>query len=419
MVSDMKIISKEVIKPSSPTPIHLRNLKLSFLDQIAPPMYVPLIFFFNHHQLTLQHFTHTKISRLLKQSLSKTLTIFYPLGGRIQENSSVDCNDSGVEFIEARVHTHLSELIQEASMEELKKLQPVESSLHDEEILLKVKICFFDCGGISVAVSLSHKIADGISSAAFVKAWSDSCRGESETNILRPIFDLVSVFPQRDLSAFEKIEKLGMCEEKLVTKRFVFEKEEAMKMKNDFNTPRVVEAVSAYLWRRFMDVARAENSSKTSFAAIHAVNLRPRRSPEAIPEQMFGNCFRRTIAFSEAEEEDDDYELVVKLRWAIARIDDDYIRKLEEGEHMDVLRGSVDLLKNGEVELCSFSSWRRFPVYEVDFGWGKPVWVCTTTLPYKNLVVLMSTPCGEGIEAWANMVEEDMKVFEQCLNECR
>ena len=30
--------------------------------------------------------------------------------------------------------------------------------------------------------------------------------------------------------------------------------------------------------------------------------------------------------------------------------------------------------QNGEIESCKFSSWCRFPVYEVDFGMVKPSW---------------------------------------------
>ncbi|EEF51842.1 conserved hypothetical protein [Ricinus communis] len=36
MGRNVELISKEFIRPSSPTPHHLRNYNLSFLDQIAP-----------------------------------------------------------------------------------------------------------------------------------------------------------------------------------------------------------------------------------------------------------------------------------------------------------------------------------------------------------------------------------------------
>ncbi|XP_047938454.1 stemmadenine O-acetyltransferase-like [Salvia hispanica] len=405
MASRVEIISDEMIKPSSPTPTHLRILKLSLLDQISPPIYVPLIFFYNH----LQNLSRHQISTLLKQSLSNTLTDFYPLAGRIHDNSSINCNDQGAEFVEARVHTSLSEIIQNPNMEELKKLQT--SQGEDEKVMLRVKICFFDCGEISVAICISHKIADGTSLVAFANAWAAATRGE--TPDFQPSFNFSSVFPPRDLSALESTQRVGITQEKIVTKRLVFGKEELAKLKIDSgsqvkNIPTRVEAVSSYIWRRF--IKAKDGTRTTSFAAVHAVNLRQRKSPP-FSQHMFGNCWRPAIALSRAEASE--AELVGKLRGAITRMDGDFIGQIENGEYLNVLSRTVDMFIKGGVEFSNFSSWCRFPVYEVDFGWGKPVWVCTTTMPFKNLVILMSTPCGEGIEAWVNIVEEDLKMFEQ------
>uniref|UniRef100_M1CKC4 3'-N-debenzoyl-2'-deoxytaxol N-benzoyltransferase n=1 Tax=Solanum tuberosum TaxID=4113 RepID=M1CKC4_SOLTU len=66
----------------------------------------------------------------------------------------------------------------------------------------------------------------------------------------------------------------------------------------------------------------------------------------------------------------------------------------------------------GDLEVCNFTSWCRFPVYEVDFGWGKPEWVCSPIKSFKNLVILMGTKDGDGIEASVNLLEEDMPLFE-------
>ena len=66
MVTNLEILSKEMIKPSSPTPHHLRNLQLSLLDQIAPSAYIPLIFFYNANQLQSSNKDHPKIAQILK-----------------------------------------------------------------------------------------------------------------------------------------------------------------------------------------------------------------------------------------------------------------------------------------------------------------------------------------------------------------
>ncbi|KAL0296362.1 UNVERIFIED_CONTAM: hypothetical protein Sradi_6688300 [Sesamum radiatum] len=68
-----------------------------------------------------------------------------------------------------------------------------------------------------------------------------------------------------------------------------------------------------------------------------------------------------------------------------------------------------------ELVTFNFTSLCRFPLYGADFGWGKPVWVASAGLRYKNVVTFMDTATGEGIEAWINLRHEDMEKFEADL----
>lgn len=410
----VELISKEMIKPSSPTPLHLQNLKLSFLDQIAPPLHVPIIFFYPHHQL-INHNTNI-LSLQLKHSLSQTLTTFYPLAGTIQENSSIiHCNDAGAEFIVVRVRAPLSQVIKEpVNMVELKKLQPVDDPFDHEKVVLAVKLSFFDCGGIAVAVSFSHKASDGTSGMAFFNAWAATCRGETTNISSRPSFDLASFFPPPNNPSRLQLlaQYIGLTREKIVTKRFVFDKEKILELKKSCGgDPTRVEAVSACIWRSLME------AKKMTFAATHIVNLRPRRRPQ-FPENSFGNCWRPAIAWAGEGEDSGNYsDLTTRLRASIRKIDDEFVKTRVENVEglMCDLSGSMDMYLKGGVEFVSFTSWCRFPLYEVDFGWGKACLVCTTSVPVKNMVILMSGWDGEEIEAWVNMVEDDMNMFEDRL----
>ncbi|KAL7176992.1 hypothetical protein ACSBR2_030346 [Camellia fascicularis] len=83
-VFDVEIVSSETIKPSSPTPSHLKTFNLSLLDQINLPFYIPTTIFYSptiNAKQTLQN---------LKDSLAKALSIFYPLAGRIKDHLSID-----------------------------------------------------------------------------------------------------------------------------------------------------------------------------------------------------------------------------------------------------------------------------------------------------------------------------------------
>ncbi|KAL0327329.1 UNVERIFIED_CONTAM: (13S,14R)-1,13-dihydroxy-N-methylcanadine 13-O-acetyltransferase AT1 [Sesamum angustifolium] len=77
--------------------------------------------------------------------------------------------------------------------------------------------------------------------------------------------------------------------------------------------------------------------------------------------------------------------------------------------------GGTELLQKankGELVTFNFTSLCRFPLYEADFGWGKPVWVGSAGLVYKNLVTFIDRAGGNGIEAWINLRKEDMEKFE-------
>jgi hypothetical protein len=110
LTMEVQLISRKLIKPSVQTPPHLQNLNISFLDQLAPSLYVANIFYYPNHR----HEIIKNIDRLEK-SLSEILTLFYPLAGRyIKDNLSVDCNDEGVELLEAKVDgVDLTQIVQQ------------------------------------------------------------------------------------------------------------------------------------------------------------------------------------------------------------------------------------------------------------------------------------------------------------------
>ena len=139
---EVQIISQEIIKPSAPTPHHLRTYKLSGKDQIAALAYVPVILFYSPtSEMSSEN------SDYLKKAFSETLTLFYPLAGRIKDELFVDCNDDGATYIEAHVTCNMSVILQQPDIHRLEQLQ----------------VNYFDCGGIAVSVSVSHRVADGSS----------------------------------------------------------------------------------------------------------------------------------------------------------------------------------------------------------------------------------------------------------------
>ncbi|KAK8977606.1 hypothetical protein V6N11_013391 [Hibiscus sabdariffa] len=78
-----------MIKPSSSKLHLLKPFKLSLLDQLSPKTYSSIILFYTKPGDS--HF-----SDQLKQSLSKALTQFYPVSGRLKNNLFITDYDDGV-----------------------------------------------------------------------------------------------------------------------------------------------------------------------------------------------------------------------------------------------------------------------------------------------------------------------------------
>ncbi|TYH85279.1 hypothetical protein ES332_D02G254800v1 [Gossypium tomentosum] len=114
-------------------------------------------------------------SESLKNSLSKILLYFYPLAGQLKDAVTIECNDEGACFIEAKSRCQLKDLLADPDTALLKSLVPsidpkaIRSTLACN---LLVQLTSFTCGGTAVAVSVSQKFADTSSFCTFIRSWT-------------------------------------------------------------------------------------------------------------------------------------------------------------------------------------------------------------------------------------------------------
>ena len=67
----------------------------------------------------------------MKNSLSETLTRFYPLAGKIKDDLSIDCNDEVAHYVEARVDFSLREFLTKPHLLLLHRFLPCELVLKE------------------------------------------------------------------------------------------------------------------------------------------------------------------------------------------------------------------------------------------------------------------------------------------------
>ncbi|TQD89223.1 hypothetical protein C1H46_025216 [Malus baccata] len=430
MKIEVEVISKsiEMIKPFSPTPNHLHHHQLSFLDQLAPHAYIPFLFFYESTGTK----TITQISNILKTSLSKILSQYYPFAGRVKHNLFVHCSDQGVPFFESKVKSlPLSDMIASPFVSELNKLLPYRLG-EVTEVPLGVQLNVFDCGGFAIGLCVSHRIADGLTSFTFVNRWAAqaNCDAQGKSNIIvGPDFSAASIFPPKNMDGYLGVSIVN--KKAIVTKRFVFDGskvqalrsryEESMNFSKTQKRPSKVEALSAFLWniflasRRERDCVAISNQSRTQtlYTVVYIMNLRARFDPP-LPQHAFGNYYRAATATPTLVNGEESHRLVRQVIEEIENIDNNYMRRFQEGyrEHFDFMRKRMERFAKGELVTLTFSSVCRFPIYDADFGWGKPAWVSMAAMDINNQIVFMDTKNGDGIESYFSLTEEDMAKFE-------
>ncbi|KAJ9176245.1 hypothetical protein P3X46_011580 [Hevea brasiliensis] len=410
MAMKVEIIHKETIKPSSPTPPDLKTVKLSLLDQFTPVSYIPLILFYP---------ACAERSQMLKTSLSETLTLWYPLAGRLKDNAYVECEDQGAEYLEARINCPLSEFLNKPDVEVLKQLLPaaVETPEAATGNLLRVQTTFFDCGGLAIGVCISHKMADAATVMTFIRSWAATANGSSE--LVRPLFMGASTFPPIDMSI--PMVPVKLMQRKCITKRFVFSgsKIAALRTKvasTSVPKPSRVEAVSGLIWKGVMTAVRSNSGCFRPSVWAFSVNLRKRLVP-ALAENYSGNCVVGFIGPKIMEDKELELQgLVGRISKEMDKFGENYAKKLQVKGALLAIRefskefGEIATSDNIDFYICS--SWCKYGIYDTDFGWGRPIWVSKTSRKVRNVAILMDTSDGDGIEAWLTLSEEDMALLE-------
>ena len=411
----VEILSKKLIKPATPTLPHLRSLKVSSIDQLQPPIHGAFILYYHASNGN----DNGERSKRLEKSLSEILTLYYPIAGRyIKDKQMIDCNDEGVEYIEARVGGLLAQLLEgEVKVEVLNYLVPYAMPSATTPLAF-VQVNKFECGGLAISLLISHNIVDGIAACMFLNAWSNACKASGINNeIVRPTFDLASYFPPKDNNYNLTAMKPKRHGAPIITKRFVINGAAISNLKAiTKHQPSRVVVVTAFLWKILIDVAQASHGHSRTSIICHSLSLRG-KTALPIPDNSFGNLYM----VANARFGGGDGERKVKLNELVGSLNDSIRNTLADcmkpknGDDLvsmmiDSMREVQEEVERGEVDSYTFSSWCRFPLYEADFGWGKPIWVSSKPKPVE-MVSMNDTKDGDGIEAWVSLNESNMLLF--------
>ncbi|GMJ12485.1 hypothetical protein like AT3G30280 [Hibiscus trionum] len=416
-----EIVCRQSIKPSVPTPSHLKTFKLSLLDQISPPIHSNMNFFYPSDNPDFFH-----KSKLLQHSISTTLSLFYPLAGRLRDAATIDCNDEGAFFVEAKVNIQLSHFLSQPDLNLmdhfLPTTDPTTMELSNGAMFL-VRFTSFTCGGVAICFSLTHKLADVSALHTLVQTWSSLCRGSS--NPVTPLLIGENFLAPRD-EFYAMSATVNIADEKFVQRRFVFSASKISELKakvsHEFHEvlqshPSRVEAVLALLWKCAVATKKQKMGSFGPTTLFQAVNLRKRLSPP-LPETAIGNFIWPIMVFAYEEKDLELHEVVIQMRKCLNEFNNTKANMFRGEGAASAIMGAIKergefFRSNKEMNVYKCSSWCKVPLYDIDFGWGKPLWVVSVNKLVSNTFALADTQSRDGIEALVTLDEEEMALFQQ------
>ncbi|XP_006351852.1 acetyl-CoA-benzylalcohol acetyltransferase-like [Solanum tuberosum] len=419
---EIEIQTRIMLKPSTPTPNHLRTLKLSLFDELAPHAYVPVLF---HYLPSNTEGTITERCDKLQKSLAQTLTKFFPLAGRLIEGEfSIHCNDKGIEYVETKANANLAEFLHQGPNTELlndflpwPSTVPPYSDLPSTP-LLAVQVNLFNCGGLVIAIQISHIVADAFTLATFLNEWANTSLTGTAKDCLPSFGHLSSLFPTTLRSGTQFLPPSNRGP-KTITRRFEFDALAITKLKNTIEDssairPTRVVVVMSLIWKVLVGISTTKHGHSRDSSFVVLINMRGKSNLPCLEDDALGNCTMSGIANLEAEKELN-HELVgntIRDTCAgigkVASVDD--ISSLVVNNHTKV---NEKFLQGEKMDIYVCSSWCGFPWYKVNFGWGKPFWVSSVSFDALELICLMDTKNGDGIEAWVSLKENVMAEFER------
>nr|AHA90802.1 cinnamyl alcohol acyltransferase 1 [Larrea tridentata] len=418
------VSKKEVVAAVLPMQEHW--LPLSNLDLILPPVDVGVFFCYKKpiSPSTGEPLTFAAMVNALKKALAQALVSFYAFGGEVVLNTVGEpellCNNRGADFVEAYADIELENLNLYNPDESVEgKLVPKK-----KHGVFAVQATQLKCGGLVVACTFDHRIADAYSTNMFLVSWAEIA--QSKPSYYRPSFRRSLLNPRRPgfidpalddmyvpINTLPPPKEPEQTDDHLISRIYYVTSEQLNLLQGLASSSGCkrtkLESFSAYLWKMVAKYASKNYPRNVITKMGIVVDGRTRlgdgdEKKAKMMSKYFGNVL--SIPFGGKKM----HELTEKpLSWVADEVHD-FLDVAVTKEHflglidwVEAHRPVPALAKiycQGTEDGPGFvvSSGQRFPVGKIDFGWGKPGFG-SYHFPWggdSGYVMPMPSPSGNG-----------------------
>ncbi|KAH0452279.1 hypothetical protein IEQ34_019578 [Dendrobium chrysotoxum] len=444
-MASVRVLHEIKVSPSPSLPSQPPQ-PLSFLDSIwlRNSQLVERLFFFDFPHPT-SHFIEHNLP-IFTKSLSLTLHHFYPLAGSIRRSPDSD-DQFEIAYEEGdSVTITVAEFVgddfrnisghQPRNFKNLRLMvpKPAKTLSSSEFPPIAIQITLFPNQGLCIGFAINHAACDGSGSIQFIRSWADACRSTEPMldsisppfldrsiiidtcDIRRKIFKMARQFKEMCEENLKKQDALPVFDPSLVSATFSLSKYQIERLKERVQAKGVKEGkqsfhisafvvTCAYVWSCLVKARGYDNDINQCFGCV--VDWRTRMRPP-IPSNYFGNCLGNFLTQLKAG--------------VVAGKDGIEVAAMEIGKSIDGLQGRdvVEVLEsaiNTYLELVgsrllTVAGSPKLKVYEVDFGWGRPVKVEITSIVETGAMSLAESRKEKGgMEIGLVLSEEEMNKF--------
>ncbi|XP_010667725.2 benzyl alcohol O-benzoyltransferase isoform X1 [Beta vulgaris subsp. vulgaris] len=398
----------ELIRPAEPTPYEFKELS-DIDDQESLRYQIPFIQFYRNES-THMHMGRGDPVRVLKEAVAKALVPYYPLAGRLRENSGrkleVECNGEGIIFIEADADVTLEDfgdIIQPPfPLEDLLFDVPGSTAILGTPLIL-MQVTRLKCSGFIVALRLNHTMTGLPGLVQFMNAVAELARGAQSPSI-QPVWErhlLRARDPPRVTFEHEEYDTIADTKgtvipfEDMVHKSFFFGPTEiaAIRQLIPVNQKATTfEILSAFIWRCRTSALQPEPEEIVRMMCV--ISIQNLFNPPLLPPGFYGNTIVFSMVTSTAAKlciNPIEYALELVKNSKSTATSQEYVRStidymvIKGRPHFTVARNFV------------VSDLTRVGFDKLDYGWGQPAYgglakagvgaipgVLSCYVPFKN-----------------------------------